>query len=96
VRIARFILWILAVIGTLVDRLGIAIHWISLAVIFVLLCTTPGNAIRLPRFFSEIFIIAAMIALHPPGLRWAIALLLLIVLRIFRKSPWWAVFAAWK
>ena len=74
---------------------------VCLAVIFFLLLTTPPDAIRLPRWLSEILILGGAVSLYllgdPKKRGWSLMLTaaLLLALRLARKSPWWAVLVAW-
>jgi hypothetical protein len=97
---------VLTVIGALVCQRSsatwsTAVAIVCLLVIFGLLCTTPPHAIRLPRWGSEMFVLLATAAVRrsrwpmPIGVHLLILIVLLILLRLWRKSPWWAVLYGW-
>ncbi len=100
----RFTVWAIAVAIASIGQLLGAGFWlvvICLCVIAGLLATTPANAIKLPRWVSEVMIFAASILLSSmrnhlhPVVRMLSALAVLILLRVFRQSPWWVVLIAW-
>jgi hypothetical protein len=98
-RAIRFAVWTFAVFGALAFQL---LNWrwftgICLVVIFALLCTTPPRAIRLPRWTSDGFILISTLLVHQPR-TWThlgLLLVLLILLRLWHKSAWWAVLYGW-
>ena len=104
-RRLTFLIWVVAVTGSLGGQLfhaGIcrAISLACLIVIFALLCTTPANAIRLPRLGSEIFMLitTAVLRAHTgvPGLiHLGITAAILALLRLSNQSAWWAVLYSW-
>jgi hypothetical protein len=105
-RKIRFTIWALAVAVALGCRAfssgwAIAICLACLLVIFALLCTTPGDAIRLPRWISEALILLSTflpglpLERHALWIHLAILLVLLALLRLANKSPWWAVLYGW-
>jgi hypothetical protein len=104
-RRQTFFLWAIAVAGALgfqVSHSGICtgVSIGCLTLIFALLCTTPEDAIRLPRWVSEIFILltTAVLRAHtgvPGRIHFGITVLTLMILRLWNKSSWWAVLFAW-
>jgi hypothetical protein len=96
-RQVRFGAWAAAV--ALVPAADLTGHstaaFAGLVALLWLLRTTPADAIRLKRSTSEIILIAAAVAVA--GVHWHTlrvlggTLLLLMFLRLTRRSPWWAV-----
>jgi len=104
-RFTRLAIWIItaagALAGQLIPRAGMRVSVASLAVLLILLLTTPPDAIRLPRWLSEILILGGSVAIQFIGHRvdrwWMLILdvMLLIVLRVTSQSAWWAALFAW-
>jgi hypothetical protein len=102
-RRLRFAVWVVSVVGVLLFNAR-SNFWPSIGCLFViwfLLCTTPVNAIRLPRWVSEIFILVSTLAIDshravlPLEIHFNVLVAMLILLRLWGKSPWWAVLYGW-
>ncbi len=97
----RFAVWVFAVTGALAFHTHLVISMACLLVIAGLLGTTPAGAIRLPRWISEIFILSSTLAIDhgraakPLVMHIGILLVMLVLLRLWGKSPWWAVLYGW-
>jgi hypothetical protein len=84
-------------VGDLSNRSSIA--FTGLVALIFLLRTTPADAIKLRRRTSNLLIFGVAVLLMP--WRWSglwppiVTVALLFLLRLTRRSPWWAVLFAW-
>jgi hypothetical protein len=100
-RRLRLGLWLAVVTTVLFGDLSgrRVVAFAGLAALILLLRTTPADAIKLRRRTSNLLIIAVTILLMP--WRWqlfwvpVVTVALLFLLRLARRSPWWAVVFAW-
>jgi hypothetical protein len=82
-------------------EIGRAIVLVSLGIMLALLCSTPVDAIRLPRWISESLILGGAVTLCLLDLQpihWLAVLMTTVLLagcRAAGKSPWWAALVGW-